>query len=328
MQISGGISITGGVSLTPSSGGSVPTPSLSNGYASGGRDPASSPYNVSNIDKFSFTSDGNAANIGDLTVARYGTAGQSSSISGYASGGGTAPTQTGGTIDKFAFASDGNATSVGSLSLARSSAAGQSSSDNGYSSGGFQAPNSPTARKNNIDKFPFASDSNATDVGDLTLARTSPAGQSSSESGYSSGGQDPGAPVNYIDKFPFASNANATDVGDLSLPIGGAAGQSSSASGYIAGGYSPTQSPTILTNIEKFPFASDGNATGVGDLTQGRSDCSGQSDTPNGYTSGGYAGGTPAYTNTIDKFPFASDSNATDVGDLTLARGQMSGQQG
>ena len=66
---------------------------------------------------------------------------------------------------------------------------------------------------NIIQKFAFASDGNATDVGDLTVARYSSAGQSSTASGYSSGGRNPTS--NIIDKFPFASDGNATDVGDL-----------------------------------------------------------------------------------------------------------------
>lgn len=41
----------------------------------------------------------------------------------------------------------------------------------GYTSGGF-----PPA-SNVIDKFPFASDANASDVGDLTVGRYGPAGQ-------------------------------------------------------------------------------------------------------------------------------------------------------
>jgi hypothetical protein len=43
----------------------------------------------------------------------------------------------------------------------------------GYTSGG----GSPPAVYNNIDKFPFASNANATDVGDLTSARWEVAGQ-------------------------------------------------------------------------------------------------------------------------------------------------------
>jgi len=48
-------------------------------------------------------------------------------------------------------------------------------------------------------------------VGDLTQSRRRAAGQSSTESGYTAGGQT----VNTIDKFPFSADANATDVGDL-----------------------------------------------------------------------------------------------------------------
>ncbi len=45
----------------------------------------------------------------------------------------------------------------------------------GYTSGGTIPPNNST---NTIDKFPFSSNANATDVGDLTQARRESAGQS------------------------------------------------------------------------------------------------------------------------------------------------------
>ena len=96
----------------------------------------------------------------------------------------------------------------------------------GYTSGGPSATNI-------INKFPFATDANATDVGDLTVIRSGLSGQSSDVSGYSSGGG-----TNTIDKFPFASNGNATDVGDLIAIVGDSnGGQSSTVSGYTTGGY-------------------------------------------------------------------------------------------
>ena len=52
-------------------------------------------------------------------------------------------------------------------------------STSGYTSGGIVPPYS-----NVIDKFPFSSDSNATDVGDLSAAQGYSAGQSSSSHGY------------------------------------------------------------------------------------------------------------------------------------------------
>ena len=191
----------------------------------------------------------------------------------------------------------------------------------GYTSGGFSPAQSPT-RLNTIDKFPFASDANATDVGDLTGGKSHVSGQSSDASGYTSGGTNPTQSpntFNVIDKFPFAADGNATDVGDLTVARFGSAGQSSTDNGYSSGG---TPGPTNV--IDKFPFASDANATDVGDLTVGRSASAGQSSDASGYTSGGDDG---ASSNVIDKFPFASDGNATDVGDLIVARSLLAGQQ-
>ena len=51
--------------------------------------------------------------------------------------------------------------------------AGQSSTVSGYNSGGNRAGEFGLT----IDKFPFAADANATDVGDLTVARSELAGQ-------------------------------------------------------------------------------------------------------------------------------------------------------
>ena len=86
--------------------------------------------------------------------------------------------------------------------------------------------------------------------------------------------------------------------------------------GYSSGG---TQQP--YTQIDKFPFSSNSNATAVGDLTQASGRGSGgQSSQTHGYVSGNGA------SNAIDKFPFSSDDDATDVGDLTLARCRPCGQ--
>ena len=52
--------------------------------------------------------------------------------------------------------------------------AGGGASNFGYSSGGLPPA---TATVDTIDKFPFASDANATDVGDLTVARYGATGQ-------------------------------------------------------------------------------------------------------------------------------------------------------
>ena len=294
------------------------------GYTSGGRTSPSPTLNI--IDKFSFAPGAqNATDVGDLTVnMNGGGAGQSSSVSGYTSGG--YPGTRSSVIDKFPFASDGNATDVGDLSSSRWYLSGQSSSANGYSAGG---PGS----NNVIDKFPFSSDANATDVGDLTTGRYGSSGQSSSTHGYASGGFAPPL-TNIIDKFPFSSDANATDVGDLTIVKRYSAGQSSADEGFTSGGEAQAGPPYSASNvIDKFPFSSDANATDVGNLTIARGHVSGQSSTVNGYTTGGRLWQPfptpPVAYNRIDRFPFSTNANATDIGDLTTGRygGSTEGQQ-
>jgi hypothetical protein len=294
----------------------IPFQGSNYGYASG----------ATGIEQFSFTSDGNATDVGDLSTAdRYQTVGQSSATHGYNTGGIRNPPPVIGSniIDKFPFTSGfTTATDVGNLTVGKLSYhAGHSSIRYGfgYTSGGA-SPQSNPQNLNVIDKFPFASDDNASDVGDLTVARTYIVGQSSSTHGYTSGG-----PNAIIDKFSFATNGNATDVGDLTVARWYLAGQSSSTHGYTSGGQ---HAPGAYLNvIDKFPFSTDANATDAGDLTGLRSAVAGQSSTVSGYNSGG-SDPTGGALNIIEKFPFTSGfTTATDVGDLTVVRGGLTGQQ-
>ena len=266
------------------------------------------------IDKFSFTSDGNATDVGDLTSTTYLAAGQSSSTHGYA-------TESALSINKFSFTSNANATDVGNLSYTASSpGGGQSSTTHGYVAGGW-------AMDNYINKFPFASDGDATDVGDLVVGRARLAGQSDPVNafGYVTGGANsPSASKDEIDKFSFTSDGNATDVGDLTIARMYMSGQSSTTHGYTSGGAVPGgYASDYRDRIDKFSFTSGGSATDVGNLLAAKfAGSAGQSSTVSGYTSGG----DPA-TYQIEKFPFASDGNSTAVGDLTANRNYPSGTQ-
>ncbi len=293
-------------------------PGTISGYNAGGN---STPGNSNIIDKFSFTTDGNATDVGDVTANKHNATGQSSDTHGYSSGGEGGSTTN--VIDKFSFTANGNATDVGDLTLARKFAVGQSYETHGYVSGGN---NGSGAQQNIIDKFTFASNANATDHGDLTLARYGGAGQSSLTHGYTSGGYASGSSpttTNVIDKFTFASNANATDVGDMNHSRYYTAGQSSTTHGFISAGL-PSHDL-----IDKFPFASNANAVDHGDLSLGnqRHGPGGQSSTTHGYTSGGMNGAGNTMFNVIDKFSFTANTNATDVGDLTAARDFSAGTQ-
>ena len=159
---------------------------------------------------------------------------------------------------------------MGTLTVGRYTTAGAASDTHGYTAGGY----GPGA-VNTIDKFPFATENNATDVGDLTQARFLASGTNSGENGYASGGFAPSAPgrVNIIDKYPFSTDTNASDVGDLSTTNRDKmAGNSSKTHGYGSSGEStPSPAPTVPeATIDKFPFAVDANATDVGDVATNR----------------------------------------------------------
>lgn len=253
------------------------------------------------------------------------------STSGY-NAGGNFPQKN--IIDKFPFASDANSTDVGDLTMTINHSAGASSSTHGYSSGGTVPPSEtyPYPKTvSQIDQYPFASDANSVDLGNLYARIVGAGGNSSSTHGYTTGGTSQGpstyVPVlpeqtstepfatgsNIIQKFAFATGSTTgINVGDLTAGKRYTANQSSTTHGYASGG-----SPPFSDVIEKFPFTSDGNASDVGDLLAANVDAYGQSSTTHGYVSGGNPSGN---INVIQKFPFTSDANSTDVGDITQAR--------
>lgn len=288
------------------------------GYTSGGNSPGVSDV----IDKFLFSSDSNATDVGNLTEARGLVAGQSSTTYGYTSGGSATPGRV-NTIDKFPFASDGNATDVGNITEIRDSSGGNSSSSHGYNVGGFRNPSPLVNNSDVIDKFPFSSDSNATDVGNLALARYGGAGVNSTTQGYHVGGTPRLTPptTTRIDRFPFAKDGNSTSVATLG-EFYQSAGFNSSTHGYFTGGSGPTYS---ASDIQKFPFPyGGGGISTIGSLTISRYGAAGSSSATDGYVAGGWL----PISNVIDRFSFASEGEATDVGDLTQSRTFVAGQQG
>jgi hypothetical protein len=151
--------------LTTPKAGSAGHSSITHGYISGSL-PA-----VNIIEKFPFGIEVIASDVGDLVAQRDRPVGQSSEVSGYASGGsGGSPPAPTNTIQKFPFAADANATDISDLTVRATAGAGISSVSFGYIAGGFSpfGP-APTSSINVISRFPFSSDANAVDVGDLAI---------------------------------------------------------------------------------------------------------------------------------------------------------------
>lgn len=233
--ISSGISTDVGDQVTNTN---VPVGASSDthGYSIAGLSYGFGPSLLSDVEKYSHSSDGNATKIGDLIDDRWNHASNSSRNDGVAfvSGGFDTPPSSGGlsdTIQKFPFASDNDAVDTGAniigglyTTYGVSGATGTVSKTHAYIAGGgppylFQV--------NMIQKFPFSiSSGTSTDVGDLFYGRANLSGISSTTHGYATGGEatpNPPAPypydgVNTIQKWSIASDANGTDVGDMIHP--------------------------------------------------------------------------------------------------------------
>ena len=198
------------------------TMNQTHGYIHGGLSAPSTYFNV--IDKFTYATEANATDHGDLTVSRRGTSSCSSSTHGYACGGSTSPRSN--VIDKYAFSSNTTASDIGNLTTARGFwSAGSMSDTYGYCHGGDDP------YQNTIDRFSFSSDGDATDWADLSYTWAYMAGLASTTHGYAAGGYTSGGTTgpnsghtNYIEKYPYATQTNASDVGDLTTMRYGCSG--------------------------------------------------------------------------------------------------------
>lgn len=287
------------------------------GYDAGGRTPSASDV----IQKFSFSSDGDAVDVSNLTVARDGVSGTTSLTYGYFAGG----YSTEDTIDKHQFATTNDATDVGDLITLSGKGASSNSSTYGYHHGG-ENPTVGDAGHDVIQKYSYASNGDSTDVGDAFHLEKAAAGHSdwANAYGYASGGYSntvSPSQINVIQRFSFSSDGDGTDVGNLAVAVSSPGGTSSTTHGYTMGGYLSG----VKDHIQKFAFASSGDATDIANLFQLRYHPVGTSSTVSGYTSSGnYSTGT-AYTVTIDKFSFATGANSTDVGDCLAVHTDAAG---
>jgi hypothetical protein len=250
---------------------------------------------------------GNATDFGDLTSARSNLTATSDQIRGVFGGGGSS-----NVIDYITIASAGNATDFGDLTQARAQVSSASNSTRGVWAGGYASAPAFTGL-NTIDYVTLATQSNATDFGDLTVARRAAGGLASPSRAVFAGGV---SNLNVIDFITSASTGNATDFGDL---VNGGevlnAGASSSTRGLF--GESLVSGVSVNT-IDYITIASAGNALDFGDLTTPRF-TKGTSNTTRAVWMGGGISPTYTGTNTIDFMTIATIGNATDFGDLTTA---------
>jgi hypothetical protein len=248
------------------------------GISAGGKDDPGN--NKADSKYLVFSTKGNMASFGDLTVARSSSAACSNSLRTVVAGGAT-PSRS-NVIDYFTTSTLGNAADFGDLNMGTSASLASSGGNHtrGLYLGGNPASGTLT---NAIDFITFSTVGNSTDFGDLTQARSSGAmGQiSSATRSIAGGGLTPSA-SNVIDFVTTATTGDASDFGDLSVSTGYLAACSSATRGLFAGG----NNPAIRDTIEFVTIASESNTTDFGDLAKARQQFAGMSDAHGGLQGG------------------------------------------
>ena len=182
---------------------------------------------------------------------------------------------------------------------------------NSYARGGaagrglFGGGESPVVA--NIDLINIQSQGNATNFGNLSVARRIMGGFSSNIRGLWGGGSTP-SNSDVIDYVTIASEGNAIDFGNLSTATDQTAACSSSTRGLIGGG----ESPGITNVIEFVEISTTGNSLDFGDLSENKRGHSGMASATRGFFCGG---NNPGSTTVIDFVTIASKGNAVKFGD-------------
>ena len=272
------------------------------------------------INKVQISTTGNAVGFGDVLTASTANGGAMSGGQYRALFAGGDQPSVSNVICYKQYSSDGNFADFGDLSAGRQLLTGTGNATRGIFAGG-RTGIGPTVPSNVIDAVSYASLGNATDFGDLTVARIGLSSMQSPTRGVFAGG---GSPANVIDFITFSSAGNATDFGDLTgvSSKNYFGGSSTEIKGVFAGGGAPGDPSTI--NI--LTIASAGNSEDFGDLTQSRILMASASNGTRSVFFGGQqnAPGGPA-SNVIDYVTIATTGNATDFGDVSGASTFASG---
>ena len=188
--------------------------------------------------------------------------------------------------------------------------------DTGGGRGLFGGGATPSDEVDTIDFVNISTTGNATDFGNLTLARDLLAACASRTRAFWAGGVNPGvAGVSELDSVTISSRGHAVDFGE-NIPHRGAGGLSDQTRGIFP---SVNGGTNVINYIN---MATTGTVEDFGDsyfaAASGGSVCS--------PTRGVSAGGdSPSYNNVIQFITISTQGNSADFGDLIEVRGYLSG---
>ena len=258
------------------------------------------------IDYITFSTTGDAADFGDLSVARSLNAGGSSFTRSFCTGG-QAPGVS-DVIDYVTFASTGNATDFGNLTDQRHYLQGMSNETRLVASGGTIPGYSDI-----LDYVTMASAGNAIDFGNLTNASALGTCCASPTRGITAGGvfkPNGHQNINVINFIEFSTTGNAVDFGDLTAIQRSQFSFGSQTRMCMGGGQAPG-----TTKIEYIEIGSLGNATDFADAVAGTTENGrGTSDGKRGVWQKG------SVQDTLNTKNISDGGAAADFGDLTVAR--------
>jgi|21_taG_2_1085346.scaffolds.fasta_scaffold05194_2 hypothetical protein len=291
------------------------------GFLAGGDTP-SGQTNV--INKVQVSTNGNAVDYGDLTVARGnigGNAGGSFTRGIYC--GGTTPSNS-NVIDYITYTTTGNAVDFGDMSFSGYNLV--SASDNTR----LVIPQGD-GRSDASYYLTIATQGNSASFATLTDSTIAKQTLSSPTRLVCAGGTtSPTAQTVTMQYLTIQSIGNAIDFGDLNFASRNGCANSNGVRGLMSGGLeffgggNPNNGD--FNNIDFFTIASTGNATDFGDLNPG---AFGQGGVTNGtralFAGGGSYPDASTYYTSIQTVDFNTTGNTTDFGDLSTATQQNGG---
>ena len=215
------------------------------------------------IEYITIATTGNSSSFGFLQNPKTRNGGCSNGTRGLFMGGGNPGIND---IEYVTIDSAGDATNFGNLTVSRFGPTGNSNGTRGVFGGG-NTGNPSNQDRNTIDYVTIATTANASDFGDLTVARFEAAGFTGGDRGcWAAGGAN--AARDEIDYVNIASTGNATDFGDLNrADENGPGGNSNNTRGLIGGG----NDGGITASIRYVTIATTSNTSNFGNLTEARS---------------------------------------------------------
>ena len=258
---------------------------------------------------------GNAADFGDLTVARSAKSGGASSTRGIFLSGRFYPNNWYNIIDYITISSTGNAFDFGDLHQNNNPAfQGISNQIRSVYAGGYLLPGSSVSDfQKTIGYFTIATKGNASEFGSLTIAGRRPFQGSNGVRAIWGGSRIVSSFYNTIDYVNIMTTGDAKDFGDLTVARANSTGSATSSTRMVM--YCGL-TPSYTNTMDYITMSSTGNATDFGDAGSGAEASGGTSNS----TRGVFQPGTPGNGNTLEYLTIATTGNSSDFGDLSFGR--------